>query len=71
MISRQVGSPFPHRLNKNGFFDSICPECCLTIASTRDESALINYEIDHVCNPIRLYHLRQDQLHTHTPAFPG
>jgi hypothetical protein len=66
-----TSSPFPHRLNRNGFHDSICPVCHLTIASAKDEDALINYEFDHVCNPIRLYQLHEDQLYTHAPAVLG
>jgi hypothetical protein len=48
---------FPHRLNKNGLYESICAECQLTIASARVEFELAYYEVDHVCNPVRLFQL--------------
>jgi hypothetical protein len=55
--------PFPHRLNPNGTYDSICKECHLTVASSQDESKLASSERDHACNPIRLYQLAEDQNH--------
>jgi hypothetical protein len=39
----------------------------LTVASARKETDLALYEQDHACNPIRLYDLREDLLHTRTP----
>jgi hypothetical protein len=52
---------FPHRFNKNGSYESICAECQMTIASARVESELAYYEVDHVCNPIRLFQLGRYQ----------
>jgi hypothetical protein len=51
---------FPHRINSNGFHDSICSRCHLTIASARNETDLSELEQRHVCNPIRLYQLLED-----------
>ena len=58
---------FPHRHTRNGSHDSICTRCHLTVASVRNESDLALYEQDHACNPIRLYQLSEDLLHTRTP----
>jgi hypothetical protein len=33
-------SRFPHRLNRDGTFDSICRRCFATVASARDEIEL-------------------------------
>jgi hypothetical protein len=54
---------FPHRLNPNGTYDSICKECHQTVASSREEDGLASAERNHVCNPIRLYQLAEDQNH--------
>jgi hypothetical protein len=59
-MSTRSGSLFPHRLNSNGFHDSICTRCHLTIASARNEADLAELENYHVCNPIRLYQLQVD-----------
>jgi len=66
-MAPQSISRFPHRLTTNGFHDSICARCHLTIASARNEEDLALYERDHVCSPIRLYQLSEDLLHTRTP----
>lgn len=49
---------FPHRLNKDGTHDSICRVCLATVASVGNEDDLAHYEAMHVCNPMRLYQLR-------------
>lgn len=43
-------TPFPHRQNADGSYDSICPNCCLTIASARVEGDLKALEQAHVCH---------------------
>jgi hypothetical protein len=48
---------FPHRLNHDGVYDSICRVCLATVASLMDEQQLARHEDAHVCNPTRLYHL--------------
>jgi hypothetical protein len=40
---------FPHRQNKDGTFDSICPKCFLTIAKAQAEVGLTEGEMSHVC----------------------
>jgi len=53
---------FLHTINKNGIVDSICAECRVRIASSRDEAGLARNELGHVCNPIRLYQLMEDGI---------
>jgi len=41
---------FPHRRNWDGTFDSICPSCFATIATTETEAELAMAEDKHVCD---------------------
>lgn len=41
--------PFPHRLNADGTFDSICPKCFHTVATGRPE-AIALIEKQHSCS---------------------
>ena len=59
-MSTQSKAIFPHRLNSNGYHDSISTCCHLTVASARNEADLALYEQDHACSPIRLYQLQED-----------
>ena len=45
---------FVHRRNKDGSFDSICPQCLLTIATCQTEDALAKIESAHTCDPVDL-----------------
>jgi hypothetical protein len=45
----QIGPIFPHRLNPDGYFDSICPTCFLTVSAKRNETELAMDESNHVC----------------------
>jgi hypothetical protein len=45
---------FPHRHNGDGSHDSICAKCFLTVASDKDEAELVQFERDHVCDPVLL-----------------
>jgi hypothetical protein len=40
---------FPHRRNRDGTFDAICPRCYRTIATVNNEDALTETEHDHIC----------------------
>jgi hypothetical protein len=40
---------FPHRHNKDGSYDSICPTCFHTIATVKYEFELSAHELKHVC----------------------
>ncbi len=50
---------FPHRVNLNCTYDSICRACLATIASVEKEADLAEFELRHVCDPARLYRLGQ------------
>lgn len=50
---------FYHRQNKEGSYDSICTVCMTTVATVRNEEGLCPRELVHVCNPIRLYQVRE------------
>ena len=41
---------FPHRLNRDGSFDSICLKCFATIANTITETELKARENIHTCD---------------------
>jgi len=60
---------FPHRLNPNGSYDSICTECHQTVASSHDEALLAQHEQVHACNPIRLYQLAEDNTRGNRPTY--
>jgi hypothetical protein len=45
---------FPHRLNSDGDFESVCPDCFLTISSQHVESELRSPEQNHFCDPVLL-----------------
>jgi phage tail protein X len=57
---------FPHRLNRDGSFDSICKRCFQTIASGMSETALAAAEQGHTCDGPPLLHslatVRPDQF---------
>lgn len=40
---------YPHKLNKNGSFNSICIVCFRTVASNMTEDELVQEEKKHVC----------------------
>jgi len=41
---------FPHRQNKDGSYESICPHCYLTVATEQSEGELKALEQQHVCH---------------------
>jgi len=45
---------FPHRLNSDGTFDSICRSCFRTIATAYQEADLEKAENAHMCSPVDL-----------------
>jgi len=59
-MQAQTGRPFPHRLNVRGNYDSVCTECHMTVASAWHEKELAQFEREHVCEPVRLYQLREN-----------
>lgn len=40
---------YPHRTNKDGTIDSICPDCYRILATSTWEAELERLEADHVC----------------------
>jgi hypothetical protein len=65
---QQFRPNFPHRLNADGAYDSICTLCRVTVASTRVEADLSQHERSHKCNPVRLYQLSQFRPGAHAVA---
>jgi len=49
---------FPHRLNIDGTYDAICPDCLKTICSEHLEDRLLSAEESHTCNLGDLEELR-------------
>jgi hypothetical protein len=49
MIAIRNLSTFPHRYNKDGSWDSICPQCFLTVATRSTEDELRKDEREHQC----------------------
>jgi hypothetical protein len=41
---------YPHRLNRDGSFDSICLKCFATVANTETETELKAREKIHICD---------------------
>ena len=48
-MSLLLDCQWPHRLNQDGTYDSICPTCFQTVAHTRSVAELAPAECDHVC----------------------
>jgi hypothetical protein len=59
-MTYQTRPTFPHVYNPNGITSSICSECLVTIAASKDERELARLERAHVCDPVRLYQLGTD-----------
>jgi hypothetical protein len=57
----QAKPTFRHRRNIDGFIDSICCDCLLTVASAEVEHQLAQYDEAHVCDPHRLHQLSADR----------
>jgi hypothetical protein len=60
-----ANTSFVRRCNLNGTHDSICRGCFATVALVKDEAELARHERDHLCDPVRLYEVRED------PCFHG
>jgi len=59
---------FPHRLNADGSYNSICTLCRLTVATANPESELAHHEQNHKCRPIRLDQLSEFRPGSHEIA---
>lgn len=49
-----VSFEFPHRMNKDGTTDSICPRCFTTVGRSTWEADLDRMEAAHSCDSARL-----------------
>jgi hypothetical protein len=65
---QQFWPNFPHRLNADGSYDSICTLCRLTVATAKAEDDLARHERKHECNPVRLYQLHELRPGSHAIA---
>jgi hypothetical protein len=45
---------FPHRLNRDGSYDSICLTCFATVANAKEAADLDVLDQGHVCDPVVL-----------------
>jgi hypothetical protein len=45
---------FPHRLNRDGSYDSICLRCLSTIANAKTSAELDAYDLKHDCGEFPL-----------------
>ena len=52
-------SRFPHRTNRDGTIDSICPHCFATIGTSTWEADLEDIEAAHICDPARLTYYKE------------
>ena len=50
-IDRSANFEFPHRMNKDGTIDSICPRCFVTLGRSTWEADLDRMEAAHLCQP--------------------
>lgn len=50
---------FPHRMNKDGTIDSICPRCFAKVGCSTWEADLDRLEAAHTCEPARLNSFNQ------------
>jgi hypothetical protein len=51
-----ANAQFPHRVNRDGTIDAICPRCYVTVGTANREPDLLRLESAHVCNPRLLEH---------------
>jgi hypothetical protein len=66
-MARLVHPLFPHRHNANDRYDSICADCFATVATAETEDQLLLSELDHICDPIRLYCVSQSRRSLDAP----
>jgi len=45
---------YPHRLNEEGSYDSICRECFGSVVRGKSEGELAAYEEAHICDPVHM-----------------
>jgi hypothetical protein len=55
----QFWPSFPHKLNADGTYCSMCTLCRVTVATAKTEAELARHEQRHECDPIRLCQLSE------------
>jgi hypothetical protein len=68
IMVHQFRPSFPHRLNADGTYHSICTLCRVIVTAAKSEAELARHEQSHECNPIRLYQLSQFRPGAHAIA---
>jgi hypothetical protein len=53
-MQSSVSKRFPHRLNRNGSYDSICTTCLATVSTQLREADLVAAEEEHVCDSLSM-----------------
>jgi hypothetical protein len=46
----EILTVYPHRRNRDGSFDSICPTCYATVARSKPEAELAEIDEAHICD---------------------
>ncbi len=62
---------YPHRTNKDGTIDSICPDCYLILATSTWEAELERLEAGHVCKGRLSAYLEMRSLTPFSASRPG
>jgi hypothetical protein len=67
----EVAHKIPHRANRDGTIDSICPRCYATIGTSMWEAELERMEAAHVCDADRVEYFEHMDRDTATNGQPG
>ena len=59
----KLGNRFHHKHNKNGTHESVCGMCFMTVTTVSEESELSHFEDAHICDPVRVYEVRECTRH--------
>lgn len=66
-MAKSPRTPFVHKLNFDRSYDSVCTNCCVTVAKAEIETDLRKLEDAHICSPFALGGL----LHPEDEKRPG
>jgi hypothetical protein len=64
MANNLETSFFPHRLNRDGSYDSLCLKCFMTIANKKTSAELDEHDRNHVCDESSLKSALLSRLRT-------
>jgi hypothetical protein len=59
MMVHEFQPNFPHRLNGDWAYDSLCSLCHQTVATAKNEAELSQHERGHKCDPVLRYQVSQ------------